>query len=103
MIRINITTYLWNDNEHNLFDYESEQIIKREMQIDFQGINKIINFLATIVQVKKEVVALTKSVYIIKYVRNSFRIKEKFFILSANKNKSKLQPQKIGMIVPFGR
>lgn len=39
MTRINIVSYIWNENGHNLFDYESESLSKKEIELDFQGID----------------------------------------------------------------
>ncbi len=33
--RIHILSYIWNENGHNLFDYESDTLAKKELEIDF--------------------------------------------------------------------
>lgn len=61
-----MTAYIWNDNSHNLFDYESESLCKKDLAIDFQGKHPqfpLIN-LAKIVQIEKDILALTKTEYV---------------------------------------
>jgi hypothetical protein len=63
--RVCIKGYIWPKNPHNLFDFESNLFQKKEIELDFSGINSSIPFcLARLATIDKELVALSKNVFI---------------------------------------
>jgi len=56
-----MTAYIWSKNAHNLFDFESNQYTKKEIEIDFTGIDTIL-LLARLATLENELLALTKNV-----------------------------------------
>ncbi|CAK92906.1 unnamed protein product (macronuclear) [Paramecium tetraurelia] len=60
---IHVMAYIWSDNGHNLFDYESDSLVKKSIDFDFQG---------RVVQLDRDILALTKN----EVVRNQREIFE---------------------------
>ncbi|CAD8185607.1 unnamed protein product [Paramecium pentaurelia] len=77
-ISVHVIAYIWSDNGHNLFDYESDSLIKKQLDFDFQG---------RVVQLDREILALTKN----EVVRNQKEI----FEFRSNQQFIELHNQKI--------
>jgi hypothetical protein len=62
-VSIHVIAYIWSDNGHNLFDYESDSLVKKSIDFDFQGIWWDYIRIGRVVQLDRDILALTKNVY----------------------------------------
>ncbi|CAD8160016.1 unnamed protein product [Paramecium pentaurelia] len=58
--KVCITAFIWNKESHNLFDFESNQAAKKEIELDFS---------ATLSMVDNQIIALTDNEYVNKQIQ----------------------------------
>lgn len=74
-----MTAFIWSKNAHNLFDFESNQYTRKEIEIDFSGSVYILikPFLARMATLESELLALTKNVSLFFIGRNTQETKSR--------------------------
>ncbi|CAD8075974.1 unnamed protein product [Paramecium sonneborni] len=58
--KVCITAFIWNKESHNLFDFESNQVVKKDIELDFS---------ATLSMVDNQIIALTDNEYVNKQIQ----------------------------------
>ncbi|CAK77848.1 unnamed protein product (macronuclear) [Paramecium tetraurelia] len=66
--KVCITAFIWNKESHNLFDFESHQASRKDLELDFSG-NFVGYHLATLSMVDNQIIALSENEYVKKQVQ----------------------------------